>query len=88
MLLDDAALSATAVRRLRPVRRFAGRLRAHQLDFGLPFHYAKTPRSLFGRKSLVFVVAAGNDFETINCTLKDYRSAVLPLAEMVGPLIV
>lgn len=58
-----------------------------ELDFGLPFHYAKTPRSLFGRKSLVFVVAAGNDFETINCTLKDYRSAVLPLAEMVGPLI-
>jgi hypothetical protein len=58
-----------------------------QLDFGLPFHYSEMHTSLLGRKSLVFVVAAGNDFETIRCTLKDYQSAMSPLADKVRPLI-
>lgn len=58
-----------------------------QLDLGLPFHYSETHTSFFGRKSLVFVVAGSGEFETISCSLKDYESAMRPLAEKVRPLI-
>ena len=57
-----------------------------QLDLGLPFHYSETHTSFFGRKSLVFVVAGDGEFETISCLLKDYESAMRPLANKVRPL--
>jgi hypothetical protein len=58
-----------------------------QLDLGVPFHYSETRTSFFGRKSLVFVVARANEFETISCFLKDYESKIRQLAKKVRPLI-
>jgi hypothetical protein len=53
----------------------------------MPFHYSETRTSFFGRKSLVFVLARANEFETHSCSLKDYESKIRPLAKKVRPLI-
>lgn len=58
-----------------------------QLDITLPFHYSEARTSLFGRKSLMFVIAGSDGFETISCSLKAYESAMGALSERVRPVI-
>lgn len=58
-----------------------------QIDLCLPFHYSETHTSLFGRKTLVFVVARGGEYESLSCLANDYEASVLPFANMVRPLV-
>lgn len=58
-----------------------------QMDLSLPFHYAETQTSFFGRKSLAFAVAKGGKFDTISCSFKDYEAAAYPVAKKVRPLV-
>ena len=58
-----------------------------QMDLSTPFHYAETQKSFLGRKSLLFVLESGGEYQTIKCPLKNYELAIRPLATRIRPLL-
>ena len=58
-----------------------------RMDLNMPFHYTGMKTSLFGRKSLIFAVMGGTEFETISCLYKDYEAVVKPADNKVRPFI-